>query len=92
MNNFVKWNAGWMKKIYDKGQRGGRTQTLHQQYCRRVLHANKKKNKRNVEVAAFAPLKRGRKKKKKKKKKSRRGVTTAAVAPMLRSPVMTRSR
>ena len=68
MDNLVNWTG---RKIEDafiparlKQQRGGRVPTLHEKYCRRVLHGSKlKKKKRNVEVAATH----GRKKKKKKK-------------------------
>ena len=101
MDNLAHWTGRKIEDVFIparlKQQRGGRVPTLKEKYCRRVLHGSKlKKKKRNVEVAAFAPLTRGRKKK--KKKKSRRVVTTAAAAPMtttapmLRSPVMTRSR
>ena len=73
-------------------QRGGRVPTLHERYCRRVLHGSKlKKKKRTMGVAAP-----------RRKRKKRTGRVAPAVTapkttitpsrPMLRSPVVTRSR
>ena len=71
LNKVVHWNAGWMKRAIDRGarlraqqQRGGRVPTLHEIYCRRVLHSSKKKKKKSGVTA----------RKRKKRSRRRRGI------------------
>ena len=101
MDKLVHWTAIKTRPLFMsaarkltriKQQYGGRGPTLHERYCRRVLHGSKlKKKKRTLGVAA-PPRKREKRTERVAPTVAAPITTIALSAPMLRSPVMTRSR